>query len=489
MDNVIKILIEGDATGLTSSLKSALDSVKQNVSKMNDQQVDWDSILAKTISPTIIGAVAATFASAIAQYINFQNAAVNLNNIATPATAAFANSINTAGGSAYQMAQTANQSLGDTAAAYNAFTKAGLDGAAATTALNDASEISYATGESFASVVSELVTLFQQWGVTTTPQVTDALQGLTNAAQNGSFTFDQLVSSISAQGPLLSTKTSINAIATSLATLSTTSGASQSTILQAFSAIAGATGTTAIQMNAEFGGAASAISTGPNGLITAFQDIQKSISTEAPLVAQTFGQSVGLMNTTISGFSQTSAQKLQAVQTAFDQLYTHEKSVADITSQTTPQITALGKAWTDFQTSIAEFILPEGVSVLAKLLTGITGAVTEINDLAGGGGSTVSAATGAGSKTFWATLAASLYDNLNAVTLGGLGAITGVQNIPLPELPTNTNAPVTNAPTKSTTATTINTTVNMNGAGSGTNPLITGQSLGTKIYNATLGQL
>ena len=467
-DNVIKILIEGDATGLTSSLRGALETVKKNVNQMNDQSVNWDSILAKTISATIISAVAATFANAISQYSSFANAATNLNNIATPATTAFANSIGQAGGQAYQMANQAGQSLGDTAAAYESFSKAGLDSAAATYAVQEASSIAYATGEQYSSVVQELVTLFQQWGVTTTPQVTNALTGLVNAAQEGTFTFDQLVSTISDQGPLLSAKTNISDVAVNLAVLSTKSGLAQSTILQTFNAIAGAVGTTAITMNAGFNGAAAAISTGPLGLITAFQDIKKAVDAEGPIVANSFGSQVGIMTGSITNFAGASKTAFAGLGAAGTAALSTLTPLDTLLAKDTPLSAQLGKSWNNFLTALAGFVLPTGVTALSSLLDDLTALGTgkvKLSDIFANLPAGVQQVSTGISSLAWQGLSAA-YQQL---TVPGKGASTS------------------NAPVQSTTASTINTTINMNGANSGsaTNPLLLGKTLSDKIYQSS----
>src|SRR5579872_6427597 len=188
--DVLEILIEADARGLETQLKRAGDKIVDFVEKMNSQTVNWESIIAGSLNTAIISGIAATFALAIEQTVAFQNSVMNMNNVATPATQSFADSLNQIGGQAYQLAQSSGQGIGDAASAFEAFSKAGLDSAAATYAVNEASGIAYATNQSFSTVVSELVGLFQNWGVTTTPQVTSALTGLANAAQNGKFTFE-----------------------------------------------------------------------------------------------------------------------------------------------------------------------------------------------------------------------------------------------------------------------------------------------------------
>jgi hypothetical protein len=489
-ENKIQIILEGDATQLTSTLKRATDTVIQSVNKMNSQRMDWDTIMAKTISPTIISAVAATFANAIAQYTNFQNAALNLNNVGGSATNEFANSITQAGGAAYTLADQAGRSLGDTTQAYNAFVKAGLSGAAATDAVTQASNLAYATGEDFTKVVQSLVALFNQWGVQTTPQVEEALTGLANAAHNGSFSFDELVSSIGNEGPLLKGKTNISDIAGSLASLSVNSGLSKTTILQTFDAIAQGSKEAASSMNVLFAGASKAITDGPDGLITAFSRIEAKVKEYGPIAAAQVASTAGLMGSSVSDFANASESSMKKADSAFLSINGHLIPLSVILQENTSQVNKLERSWQQFSNTLAEKVIVPAESIAADILEDVNAILDKKISW----------------SDFWSAVPSGISQVAKGAASAGTTAEVGVGNMllglfdavrnaagltgsdPLHGTPLATPAPSSNAPIGSQTNTTINTTINMSGGNStaGSAQLM-GSAIGDKLHMLASG--
>jgi len=393
--DVLEILIEADARGLETQLKRAGDKIVDFVEKMNSQTVNWESIIAGSLNTAIISGIAATFALAIEQTVAFQNSVMNMNNVATPATQSFADSLNQIGGQAYQLAQSSGQGIGDAASAFEAFSKAGLDSAAATYAVNEASGIAYATNQSFSTVVSELVGLFQNWGVTTTPQVTSALTGLANAAQNGKFTFDELVNAMTPQGAFLETKTNISDTAISLAELSTHSNLTKDAILDTFSQIATAASQgLANPINNIVGSMSKTISSGPDGLITAFSKIGDFINQAGPSMAGVYGNAIGVMSADTASFENTSTASFQASATAADSLKSHLTPIDDIIAANMSATDKLKISWNNFQTALDQFIIPASITALETVLSDMTASIDLIN-----GFFAKSSVAGGGSKT------------------------------------------------------------------------------------------
>lgn len=382
--NVLTILLEADSTGLTTQLSTAGKNISSFVDKMNSQEVDWTSILSKSISPAIITGIAATFADAIVQYTQFQQSASNLNNVATSSTADFANSANSAGGAVYSLAEQSGASLGDTTQAFETFSKAGLDSAAAMGATSDAAAIARDTGESMTAVVQELSELFSNWGVTTLPQVTAALTGLTNGAENGKFSFDELVSSIATQGANLSKKTDIADLAINLAALSTQSGLTKGTIIDTFQAIAQQSSQSISSMNILFKGAAHDISDGPDGLITAFAAINTSIKQYGPAIATTIAQGTGLMSSDVANFAGTAQASFDKAKIAADTLRDHLTPLQKILEDHESEVAKLGAAWNTFIDILASWILPPAIKGLTALLSDATTSLTSIQNLING---------------------------------------------------------------------------------------------------------
>ncbi len=494
------INIEADSSGLETQLKKGMDTIMSFVDKANSQSLDWQSILAGSLDTAIIAGIASTFALAIEQTVNFQSAALNLNNIATPATASLANSINQIGGQAYQLAQSSGQSLGDATAAFEAFSKAGLDSAAATTAVNEASQIAYATGESYTNVVSELVTLFQNWGVTTTPQVTEALTGLANAAQNGKFTFDELISAMTPQGAILATKTNISDVSLQLAELSTKSGLTKDSILSSFNTITTAASQGLANPINNLVGNMSTTLTGPDGLIGAFQKVGAFINQGGPAMAGIWGNALGLMSGDTASFENTSTASFQATATATDILRTHLKSLSDITDANTTEAGKLKMSWNDFMTTISQFIVPESMKALSALLDTMTASVQLISGFFAKAPSVIGNLTAAGIAPSQSggvansTPSGGLPVNLlggsqlqnssaNGDSLSLLGNSIGSAILNF----LKTTSPNTYGPSQNSTNVNLNTTLNVSGAGG--NPAAVGQNIGTQLFNHYNGSI
>lgn len=493
--DTLEILIEADSRGLETQLKKATSTITSFIDKMNSQEVNWESILAGSLDTAIIAGIASSFALAIEQTVQFQNSVLNMNNIATPATQSFADSINQIGGQAYQLAQSSGQSLGDAAAAFETFSKAGLDSATATYAVNAASQIAFATGEKFSTVVDELSQLFKNWGVTTVPQATAAVTGLANAVQNGQFSFDELVNAITPQGPFLSAKTNITDVSVSLAEMSDQTGVTKDTVLSVFGAISAGVKNKTADINLLVGDMSKYISSGPEGMITAFQAIKDKLDQFGPEVSTTIGTSMGLSKQDVAEFSNTTDEEFKIASDAADYLLKHLKSLNDITDANTPEVAKLTKAWNDLVTTFDSFVLPPAISALTSIFDGANEALKTmvkgissfssgsgfaqfIADIAGGG---AGAATGAAIGT-------AILPGAGTLIGGAAGALAGINLAELGNTIATSignffqkNTPSSQNPVANNTNVNLNTVLNVNGAGG--NAKAVGENIGTQLYN------
>ena len=369
--DTLLIKIDADARGVKGVIQQAISASVSGVGSINKQEVDWTGIFSRSVSTAVIAGIAAEFGQAIMQYTQFQAATMNLNNVGTTATQGFASSINQLGGQAYSLANSAGASIGDTAQAFESFSKAGLDGASATYAVSEAAGIARTTGQSMGDVVTELVGLFQQWGVSTLPQVQSALTGLANAAGNGQFTFQELVNTISQQGTALAGKTDISSVAIQLASLSDQSGVSKQSILNDFTAISQAAASgLADPMNTLVGNMSTAISSGPNGLITAFDLIKTHVDQWGPAVANSVAAGMGLSAGDITNFEKTTNTAFTNSATASDTLRNHLIPLDTLIQDNTTDVQNLGIYWTILQNDVAQFALPSTIALLTTSLQG-----------------------------------------------------------------------------------------------------------------------
>jgi hypothetical protein len=372
----LKILIEADASQIEGVLKRALTTVTGAVGNMNKQEVDWTSIFTRAVSPALIAGVASTFAMALEQFTSFNNAAMNLNNVATPATADFSAGIGKMSGDIYKLASTAGVGLGDAATSYYAFTKAGLDNAAAQYAVIEAAGIARDTNVSLSEATKQLSDLFEKWGVETTPQVTEALTGLANAASQGKFTFSELVSTISAEGENLAGKTHIGDVAISLAALSDKTKLTKHTIVEEFSAIASGVADPLAKINLLVGNMSTDITSGPNGLITAFSHIKDRLAEYGPTIATTMGRDIGLSAKTVADNMGSVKKEFKEASDKGADLHAHLVPLNEILAKNEPISAQVAANFERFKVAIASMVLPPLSAWLKTTADGFQGLQT-----------------------------------------------------------------------------------------------------------------
>lgn len=369
--DTLEILIEGDINGLTTKFNQARSKMDQFISGMNDKSVNWESILSKSISPAIITGIAAMFANAIVQYTQFQQSAMNLNNIGSDSTKDFASSISSMGGAAYTLANSAGASIGDTTSAFEAFTKAGLESDAAMAAVIDSANIARQSGQSMGDVVSQLVDLFGNWGVTTLPQVTNALTGLVNASTQGKFSFNELVQTVSQSGNLLKGSTDITSIALSLQHMTSDANLSKGAVSSMFDTFLSGFADTSSNLNIFLGGMNAIKNTlGTEGLIPIFEKITdkvKSFGSNTGLA----GQVLGISSQVAQIFGNTSSDALgkaaKGAELAVSKLTPLDKFFKDHESD----VNKLSIAWNKFTTNLAELVIPKALDVLTQDVQGL----------------------------------------------------------------------------------------------------------------------
>lgn len=190
----LQILIEADSTGLTTQLMTAQRSITQFVSQMNAQEVDWTSILSKTISPAIITGIASLFADALIQSVQFQQsqadlgAQLGLTGDALANTGTAAQSIAVSTGASVSSIQGALQSL---------LPVMGGSLPDAQQAATDAAELSQMGFGSLSDIVSGLTSVMQVFGVTTGAGAEQILTALMNSAQASGESIPTIISGFS----------------------------------------------------------------------------------------------------------------------------------------------------------------------------------------------------------------------------------------------------------------------------------------------------
>lgn len=189
--DTLLIKIDGDARGIQSVIKQAVSSSVGAVNEINKQEVDWTSIFTRAVSPAIIAGIASTFAFAIDQSLQFQQA---MNQTGTAA-----------GDSTAQIAQLSQQALGlstvvpasaqDIATAMTQVgTVFGQNSAATNDLVQQMAELSASGFGPLSDIVSSSLELFKQFGATTETSATQVLTDLMHAAQGADESIPSLTS-------------------------------------------------------------------------------------------------------------------------------------------------------------------------------------------------------------------------------------------------------------------------------------------------------
>lgn len=459
--DTLEILIEADSSGLDTQLRRATSSVLSFVDKINGEQVNWQKVLAGALDTAIISGIASSFALAISQAVSFQDTLLNVSNNTGNAIGGLAGTTAT---SLVNLTGQTGASLSDTTAAYEAFYKQFGDAATAQTLTAQAGQLALASNESLADLMPQLISLFNNWGISTLPAAEDALTGLVNAAGQGKFTLGELMNTISGQGAVLQGKTSISTLAIDMQALSTQTGLTKDTIVSGFNAISQGVANPLSNMSLLVKGVKTDIS-GPDGLITAFQDVSNTIKGFGA-AGVTMGQQIGLSTSEAVNFGAQTKTSFAAAAAAAQKVEANLTPLEKVLQDNTSDIDKFKQSW---QQLVAELTKTIGIPALDTL----TGAFTELNKLISGDGSDIVSAI-KNPTNFLNSLAG----NLGLPTKWPAGtAMGGPANTPQSNNSQNSMGPVT-----------LNITNNISGQAP-TGHQVLGQSIGDKAYNAFVGLL
>ena len=240
MDTIgaLKILIEADASGLTSQLKKAGSSITNFVGQMNKQEVNWTQILSRTISPAIISGIAATFALALTESLSFTNA---LTKSANTSTDAFAQNSAEATKSALAIQATTGQSAMSVVEAMGIATRALGSYASGQALVAEASKFALVTGIPLLDLINKLIPVMQQWGITDANKITTTIEDMFGAADQGRIGIMDLLQTMGETGAMLKGKTSIEEASAALEAFSNQAGNTATSAMTVFKKVALAT--------------------------------------------------------------------------------------------------------------------------------------------------------------------------------------------------------------------------------------------------------
>ena len=307
----LQILIEADAHGLTSQLTRASDTIKNFVSQMNNQEVNWQSIFTKTVSPAIITGVASTFALALTHMLEFSNTVAetgqqtgdNFNNNSAQITKEATNLSNTFG-----------VSRNDIASAMGYISKSFSDSATQQIIASKASAIA-ATGLMSVTDAAKLLSdVLVAWNINTAPQASAALDRLWNDSKNSKLSFQDFTDELIKNSAALRNNTSFADASASLRSLSNDSKMTQDSTKNMFDAIASGAANAYSDINVMNGGIGSIkkmIKEG--GVEQAVKDVITNLQKWGPLAPQ-IGEQWGLSLTSVNNLMDMTNKDLLEIQ-------------------------------------------------------------------------------------------------------------------------------------------------------------------------------
>lgn len=462
--DTLQILIEADSRGLETQLKRATSTIQDFVEKMNGEQVNWQKVLAGSLDTAIISGIASSFALAITQTLAFQDSLLNVSNNTASSLGTTSQQMDALAGLAGQT----GAGLSGTASAFNAFNKQFNNAAAAQQLTAMAGQLALASGISLSELAPVLINLFNEWGVNTLPAAEDALTGLANEASKGKYTLGELIDVISKGGGALSKYTNITEMATQLQALSEQSGMTKNQVTASFDAIVNDIATKNPTVIALVGDLGKKISQ-KDGLVGAFELLATKIQGMPTLAQSSFASMLGISGDAFTGMSTVGVSNFSKVKEAADDARIHIKSFDDTIQPLLSDIDRLAQAWSGLMGLLSKSI---GMPVIEKLTSFLNSATDLLSGSAFSGGITNSMAK--------------VYNDLNSLTFGGLGAISGIPNIPVGA----GNQPSASNTTSKQTNMTVNITNNISGgADSATSTHTLGRSMADNAYHAFMGLL
>lgn len=363
--DTLQILIEADATGLTSQLQKAGTQIESFISSMNDQEISWTQVLSKNLTPALMASIASTFAIAITQALQFQNAVTNASQAAG---STFGSTSAAMSDAAAAFSEKTGASATDTADAMGIIGQTFKDTATAQDVLNTVTEEAQIKGTSVAQMATILVPLFKEWGVSGA-DTANAMAVLNSSVAAGAIPFDTLVQTLTDVGPSLKSVTDIQHAASEAELASVAPGMDAATAMNALKVAAQDVQNPLSTAGVLLGNLGDTIRS--KGLGAAFGEIATKIQA-AGSAAQVLYQQTGLVADSISHLQTSGVPALDAVDGAAAKLITTTKPLPQQLEDSLTITKKLGMAWNEFVTSLMTTVAPPFIKLLTDGLALLT---------------------------------------------------------------------------------------------------------------------
>ncbi len=345
----LEILIEADRSGLESQLKQASTSIQTFVSSMNRQEVNWTQILSKSVTPALIATIASTFAIAITQALQFQNA---MQQSSLSAADSFGNNAANMSDAVLQTSSDTGKSATDVATAMGAVEQVFKSAADAQTVLNAVAEEASIRNMEVADAAKTLVPLFNQWGESAS-NVSNDLAVINASVKEGRINFDDLTTALTEQASaFVKVGMSIPQVASQLELISRDSSLTNDVVVSTFDAISKAIMNPNDQLNVLLGGinrVADDINRG--GLPAVFKDISDHIRSAGNNAVSLYS-ATGLSAKAITQFGEQGKSAFDQIIPESDKLISNVSNLKTQMDQNMTATKELSKAWTNFMNDI-----------------------------------------------------------------------------------------------------------------------------------------
>jgi len=383
--DTLEILIEADRSGLESQLKRAITAVTSFVSSMNKQEVNWQMIMARTISPAVISGIAAMFALAITRVLSFNDA---LMKSAAGATDVFSENIGEMSESARSLAIGTTISTEDTAKGLALLSKTSFDSAVQMIIASQSTKLAELRGLDYVTTIMNMIDVLKAWNINTVPAAVKAFDYLNSAQKNSAFTWDEFVKMVVDAGPLLRKATTFTDAVEGLAAFSMQAGFTRGTVVSVMAAITKAINDPREALN-YLNATGKQISTliEERGIVAAFEAVADAIRNRSLVAAIALGEMWGLNKEAVMELRSASV-------TAFDEIKQRQidnimymKSLNEEFEKGVSETDQIKRAWNEFKTAftdprIVDFV-KEFINLLLGMGTTIAGVVHPIKTLQG----------------------------------------------------------------------------------------------------------
>ena len=362
MKETIEIFIEANYQKLQIQLQQVEGFCVKMVQNLNSKRVNWETILAQTISPAIISGIASSFALAITEAVSFQNQMMGSTDTINSTTTQNMGQVSEA---IKKMASDSSLNTNEAQKAFEAFNSILADPTAATSAVKQLDLLASGLNIDLLSALKMVTPIMEQWGIRTLPGLVDMMTNLRNANGKGLFSIEELSTSLAENGEVMKRSgIKIGEYVQTMQSLTREGQLSREQVNLMFAAIKEGVSNPLGDFNIMNHKVIDSL--GENGLIKTIAAVSTHVQSLGDNWTLT-SKLTGTNTETARAFGDFAPASVKKVTTAVDTHTDSMKSLTFFSNTQTTQATKLAKAWND----VANSLYPLG-DALIPILTAMT---------------------------------------------------------------------------------------------------------------------